>query len=124
MILAELERLASTLGLVTLGPELEGSDVWEWTDNQVCLAAMRSLVPRTPRMMDMVDRRVEWMRVGGVTTAAERVSSKNNLWADMLSRGEDAAVAEQAAALGLRWRRLEPPAPWRSTVELLRLPPQ
>ena len=46
MIIAELELLASTLGLVTLGPELEGSDVWEWTDNQVCLAAMRDSLRR------------------------------------------------------------------------------
>ena len=112
MIIAELELLASTLGLVTIAPYLGTHEVYEFTDNMVCLSGLRSLAPSTPRMQELIARRVEWLEGERIVVAAERISSKNNLWADMLSRGEAEAVAEQAAALELTWRRLYPPAAW------------
>ena len=63
----------------------------------------------------MTAERVEWMLHSGIREASERVSSKSNLWADLISReGGWGPFCLQVAALGYHLRELQPPAEWRS----------
>lgn len=87
--------------------------VYSFTDNTVAMSAMRGLTPSTSMMQQLTERRVEWLLEHHVSEAAERITSKANLWSDMLSRGDEQLVVQQARALGLRVRRVQEPAEWR-----------
>ena len=117
--IAEKELYASTAGLVTLQRETRWTDVTSFTDNMVALAAMRSCAPSTPRLQALVAARLEWMSEESVLEAAERVGSKSNLWADLLSRGRLHDVRQQATALGLRLRVVTAADEWQSLDWLL-----
>jgi len=120
--IAEKELLASTVGLVTLAPLL-GNKVYSFSDNGIATAAMRALRAENPRSQELVRRRSEWLLSHRVLEAAERVTSKNNLWADLGSRGEIDEVVRQAEALGMRTRQVPIEAAWRSTADLLAILP-
>ena len=77
---------------------------------------MCRLSPTTTAMQQLSAARAEWLLAHGVSEAAERVTSKANLWADMLSRGGVGDVLVQAVALGLRPRRVAVPPAWRHAV--------
>jgi hypothetical protein len=115
------ELYASTVGLFALAPAAGLQDVWSFTDNTVALSAMRTLTPRTPAMQELISARLAWMEQVGVREAAERVNTKNNLWADWISRGSTSDVIAQAEALGYRVRVVEPPVAWRDASLLLRV---
>ena len=121
LIIAEKELFASTVGVIALAQATGMSDAWSFTDNTVALSAMRSMTPSTPRMQELAAARVEWMVEHGVREAAERISTKANLWADWGSRGKLMDVERQAQQMGLRVRRVEPPPEWRSAAFLLRV---
>ena len=106
--LCDKELWASTAGLATLGPLLGVEYVYEFTDSTVALGAMTRLTPTTERMQQLVRQRLALAERWRWRLAARRVSSKNNLWADLASRGQAVEVAAQAAALGLRVRWLQP----------------
>ena len=119
--IAALELLASTFGAVALAPWLP-RDVYSFTDNTVAMAAMRSLRATSPAMQAILARRTAWLHAEGRVEQPRRVTSAANLWADLGSRPEKggvAAVEQQAAALGLGFRRVELPAAWRDTAGLL-----
>lgn len=116
LLICDLELAASTIGLVALQPLSRRKHVYSFTDNTVAMAAMRGLTPSTAPMQELTEARVGWLLAGGVAEAAERITSKSNLWADLLSRSRLADVLQQAEGLGLRTRRVEPPATWRSMV--------
>ena len=116
LLICDLELAASTFGLVALQPLLGARAVYSFTDNTVAMAAMRSLAPSTTAMQRLTTARVAWLLDAGVAEATERITSKANLWADMLSRGAERDVRRQAAALGLRPRRVEVPPAWRALV--------
>ena len=121
MIIAELELLASTLGLVALAPWLP-LDVVSFTDNTVAEAAMRRLSTRTPIMQAVARRRTCWMQAEGRVEVARRITSKANLWADIGSRPELGGwreVARQAAALGYPAELIAVPQGWRDIEGLL-----
>ena len=63
-------------------------------------------------------RRYESYEKLGVFAQAARVSSKANVWADQLSRGEEQDVRRKAAALGFRCEQLEVPPAVRSFQDL------
>ena len=107
------ELLASTLGLVALQPECGFSDVYSFTDNIVAQYAMRNSKAEGRAMQRLVERRSGWLLQSGVLEAAERITSKANLWADLGSRGCIADVLDQAAALGLSSRQIFPELGWR-----------
>lgn len=121
LIICEKELLASLLGLECLGPLLQASHIYEFTDNSPAMGAMRTMGPRTPAMQLLVRRRLALAERRGWRLAAERVSTHNNLWADLGSRGRIDEVERQAERLGLRSRHV--PVPWESrcTERLLRV---
>ena len=108
MLICEKELLASTVGLRTIAPLLQVNNIYEFTDSTVALGAMTRLTPTTERMQQLVRQRLALAERWRWRLAARRISSKNNLWADLASRGQAVEVAAQAAALGLRVRWLEP----------------
>ena len=112
-IIAEKELLASTLGLVSLAKAANWRSVWSFTDNTVAMSAMRKLTPRTTRMQHMVAARSFWMLSHGVREAAERITSKNNDWADALSRRGLDRVISEAQNMGLEVVVVESPSEWR-----------
>jgi hypothetical protein len=116
LLICDLELAASTFGLVALQPIAAKAFVYSYTDNTVAMAAMRGLTPSTLAMQSLTAARVEWMLDHGVAEAAERVTSKANLWADLASRGRTDDVLRQAEALGLRHRRVDVPAEWRELL--------
>jgi hypothetical protein len=116
LLICDLELAASTFGLVALQPKLGKSSVYSFTDNTVAMAAMKSTTPTTAAMQAITSARVEWLLEHRVAEAAERVTSKANLWADMLSRDDVAGVEAQAMALGLVPRRVAVPRAWRDLV--------
>ena len=123
LTIAELELWASTIGLVTLQPLTGASYVWEWTDNTVAMAAIRSLTPSSAAMQEMVAARVGWMLARGVLSSANRITSKNNVWADVGSRAELGGVAEVlrlARAAGYRAREVAAAQAWRRSEWVLR----
>jgi hypothetical protein len=115
--ICDLELAASTFGLVALTPESGRSFVYSFTDNVNAKAAMRSATPKTELMQTLCRARVDWLIANRVAEAAERITSKANLWADLGSRGKLAEMLEQAKMLGLSTRRVQIPPGWR---ELLR----
>ena len=100
LLICDLELAASTFGLVALQPELGRRYVYSFTDNTVAQSAMRTLMPSTDAMQALTAERVTWMLQAGVAEAAERVTSKANLWADMGSRNRVAEMEQQARDLG------------------------
>eukprot|EP00966_Prymnesium_polylepis_P322713 7378956-Prymnesium_polylepis.1 len=69
---------------------------------------MRNSKAEGRAMQRLVERRSGWLLQCGVLEAAERITSKANLWADLGSRGRIADVLAQAAALGLSSRQISP----------------
>jgi hypothetical protein len=102
-----------------LAPLLPPSIV-SFTDNTVALAAMRRLTSRSESaaIPAMLRRRTLWLVEHSCVEAAERVTSANNRWADLGSRGRAALVCAEAMALGLRPRRVQVPAEWRDLAWL------
>ena len=114
------ELLATTAALVTFQPELDARYVVEFTDNTAAEGAAQRLSPTTAQMQQLVQRRVAFLRACGAFSSMARVGTRQNKWADLLSRsGGEAEFLQQVAALGLTARRCSVPAAWRSTVELL-----
>ena len=115
-LICDLELAASTFGLVALATETRRRFVYSFTDNVVAMGAMRRATPRTEAMQALCGARSAWLLHHGVAEAAERITSKSNLWADLGSRGNLETMLEQARSLGLRPRRVEVPAEWRGML--------
>ena len=114
-LICDKELFASSVGLATFAPRARWRDIYSFTDNTVAMSAMRKLTPATLPMQQMTAERVDWMLHSGIREASERVSSKSNLWADLISReGGWGPFCLQVAALGYHLRELQPPAEWRS----------
>ena len=107
MNIADKEYLASTAGLLGLHPFIESSYIWEWTDNTVALAAIRNLTPVRQVIQELSKFRAEWLRENLVFMVGERITSKNNLWADWGSRGRIDLVQTHAIELGLNVVQVE-----------------
>ena len=118
LIIADLEFLASTFGLVALAPLL-GGRVTSFTDNVVAEAAMRAAAPRTAAMQWLSARRAAWILAAAAVEGVARVTSANNRWADLGSRGAMRQAMDEAMALGLWPRRVAVPREWRDTTAML-----
>ena len=115
------ELLAMTAALVTFVPKLQARYALEFTDNTVAEGAARRTTPSSAPLQQLVARRVEWLRGRGAFSAVARVGTKENLWADLLSRkGGEAVFLAQARGLGLEPVRLLVAEEWRETAALLR----
>jgi len=115
--IAVLELLASTVGLVALVPHV-GRRVVSFSDSVVAAAAMRASAARSAPLQLLVGRRSEWAVQHGVVEAVARITSANNRWSDLGSRGQMARVEAEAAALGICARRIAIPGEWRDTSAL------
>jgi hypothetical protein len=119
LIIADKELYASTVGLVVLAKAARFTSVYSFTDNTVAMAAMRNLTPSSPPSQALTVARIDWMTAHGVREAAERITSKSNLWADLISRkGGERIFVAQAEALGFSVKRLSIPKEWRDTAWL------
>ena len=74
----------------------------EYTDNTPTEFVHDSQHSKCDLLQLIVDARAEFMDASGVCSIPQRVSSKNNLWADQLSRGQWQLVVEACLALDLR----------------------
>ena len=101
MNIADKEYLASTAGLLGLHPLIDAPYIWEWTDNTVALAAIQHLTSSRPVIQELLAFRAEWLQENLVFTVGERITSKNNLWADWGSRGRVDLLQAHAMELGL-----------------------
>jgi hypothetical protein len=75
---------------------------YEFTDNAVALAVMRSMNPSTSMLQELMRWRMRLLGRLRARSAPERVSTFNNAWADDLSRGRMERVVEEAEGFGLK----------------------
>jgi len=97
----EKELFASSAGLFTLAAYGGFKSVYNFTDSTAAMGAMRNFTAESARAQELIVTRAEWMLANGVAEAPCRVTSHQNLWADLASRGWSAEMERQAAALGL-----------------------
>ena len=103
---------ASTEAFLEVWPE--ATHVREFTDNTCAEWAAHTGTPDTKRMQDVVARRVAEFFAKGVYTRVARIATKENLWADWLSRaGGEAMFLAQAARWNLEVVRVAPASWWR-----------
>ena len=67
----------------------------------------------------LTSRRAELALEQGIVESVARVTSVNNVWADLGSRGDIELVCRQAVTLGLRPCRVAVPRSWRDTTGML-----
>lgn len=114
--ITSLELLASTFGLVALSPLL-GDRVVSFTDNVATAAPMRDgIISDCHGRAWLLDLRTAWLVEADVVDTVARITSRNNLWADMGSRGDALGVERMAVALGLRVCRVAVPHERRDLV--------
>ena len=95
----------------------QATHVREFTDNTCAEWAAHSGAPRAGQLQEVMARRVAELVVRGVHTRVARVATKENVWADLLSRpgGEEQFLA-QVKQLGLPVRRVEAAGWWRAAT--------
>ena len=113
------ELLATTAALATFLEATAATYAVEFTDNTVAEGAARRGAPSAPQLQQLVERRVAMLRKRGAFTEMARVGTRENIWADLISReGGLVQFLEQVADLGLVAKKLSIASTWRSTVEL------
>ena len=114
--LKELVGLAaSTEAFVERWPQV--SHVREFTDNTCAEWAAHGLSPRTAGMQRVMARRVAALVERSVYTDVARVATKENRWADWLSReGGEALFLRQAAQMGIEVERVAAASWWRDAM--------
>ena len=104
---------ASTEAFLDVWPQ--ATHVREFTDNTCAEWAAHTGTPHSGRMQEVMARRVAELVVRGVHTRVARVATKENAWADMLSRpGGEAQFLAQAAQLQISVRRVAAAEWWRA----------
>ena len=113
------ELLATSAALATFLEATAATYAVEFTDNTVAEGAARRSAPSAPQLQRLVERRVAMLRERRRFTETARVGTRENIWADLISReGGLSQFKQQVASLGLTARRLSVADEWRSTVEL------
>jgi hypothetical protein len=113
------ELFAMAAALTALTPATGARYVVEFMDNMVAQGAARRLAPSAHLLQVLVARRVQWLRASGVFSAIARVGTKENLWADLISRrGGEAVFLEQVWSLGMEPVKVEVERLWRDTSDL------
>ena len=87
--------------------------IYSFTDNTTAMANMRNCTASSVAAQRLVSYRLQWMQQHGVSESAERITSKANLWADLLSRGQTDVVLRQASDAGLECEEVEFYEGWR-----------
>ena len=93
--------------------------VLEFTDNSAAESVAESMASTKPLFIQLSEERDVLIRQRDLFTMSDRVSSKANVWADWLSRGDVALVREAAQKADLSFERLTVPGASRSTTKLL-----
>lgn len=108
---AAIEIAAADLVVRALRRIVHFTNVVLFTDSEAARGAINAGSSMAPRLRPLVDRFFS----DGIQCLALRVSTTQNKWADMLSRGKAATVAQQAGNLGweLRWMHPSPDA-WKA----------
>ena len=89
----------------------------EFTDNTCAEWAAHGLSPRTAAMQRVMARRVAALVERSVYTDVARVATKENRWADWLSReGGEALFLRQAAQMGIEVERVAAAGWWRDAM--------
>lgn len=114
----ELQELfASTVGAVAFSRAgVLPRDFVSYSDNTTAMAAMRALRSTAAPVQRLMARRTQWLHEAGHVEVSRRITSENNVWADLGSRPEKGgvlALAASVAAAGLRFVLLPVPADWR-----------
>ena len=95
----------------------DATHVREFTDNTCAEWAAHSATPRTEGMQDTMARRVAGLMARGVYTCVARVATKENVWADWLSReGGEAKFLRQAAEMGVETEKIAAAPWWRAAM--------
>ena len=91
--------------------------VREFTDNTCAEWAAHTGTPRVEVLQEIMTRRVAGLVARDVHSTVARVATKENLWADWLSRaGGEARFLAQAAAMGLSTEKVPAAAWWRDVL--------
>lgn len=116
-----LESCISYMSLPVYVRAIDGiTHVLEFTDNTGGEWLARRETPHAPMLQRIAAVRARWLEEQGVFVTTARVSSKDNTWADDLSRQKVSKVLSEAAALGLRPVELMIAPEWRDLSWLLR----
>ena len=76
--------------------------VLEYTDNTPTEFVHDSQASRCPLLQHIIEARGDFLDASGLCVLPQRVKSKDNRWADMLSRGHWKAVLAEVVRRGLR----------------------
>ena len=88
----------------------------EFTDNEPCEGATDKASSSNEMFQRLIAERTTFIMERGIYAHSERITSKANLWADMLSRGLVDEVCAAARAAGLNPVRVPVPLQVRSTA--------
>jgi hypothetical protein len=104
------EFVAEDLGLFTIIRHVgcQVRYVVSFVDNEAAEGASNSLASSAPIFQALTLRRQRFHELTGVHARSERITSKNNLWADWGSRGDEAKIRAAAERKGLDVITLEP----------------
>ena len=106
-----LEFRTMNMAMEVIFAKFKSQYFWEFTDNTAAEAVAESLNSPKAGMSQLARERDEFMRTNDIFAISERITSKANLWADWLSRGDAQLVLDAAMVLNLRVEWLEvPPA--------------
>ena len=108
-----LAMAVSTEAFLEVWPR--ATHVREFTDNTCAEGAAHSGAPRSGQLQEVMARRVAELVLKRVHTRVARVATKENVWADLLSRrgGEEQFLA-QAGQMGLTLQRVAAAGWWRA----------
>ena len=98
--ICDMELLASTYGIMTFS-DLIDRYVLSFTDNTVTRACIENQGSKSEILHRILKWRNDWLSRRGIVERAYRVTSADNVWADLGSRGELHVVISQAKQLGL-----------------------
>ena len=105
------------MGQVTLKCRCPETEYFlEFSDNTAAEAVADSCVSNKPGMQEVIMMRDEFQRQHEIFSMSERVPTKANVWADMLSRGDEQLVLAEATELQLKIEKLTVPPEARADV--------
>ena len=122
MHIGALEFKLQNMALVSLHDAVSGlahvTHALEFTDNEASEGATDTGRSSNEMFQRLLAERTTFILEAGIYTHSERITSKANRWADMLSRGLVQAVIDEATALGLEPRRVTVRPEVRSTATI------
>ena len=92
---------------------LSATHVREFTDNTTAEWAAHRMAPRVAPLQRLMERRAQGLRTRGAYTCVSRIGTKENVWADLLSRaGGEAVFLAMVRELGMEAEKLQTEGEW------------